>query len=186
MKVVSSAEEMPTVDLSTVSEIPSKTQIVKAISIIYKEKEKQPQNYVYMKFPFGILYSSKLKELRSYYDRVLYQDKVNEDQIWFKKVKKISSQVPINIDKIEEYLTNNVWNSKQPLVSNSKGATIQSFIGDRWLSNYDIDAFFEIVNKNYDDILSFVYKPSQYIYSFAGVNEKVNKAKSNGFPLKKY
>ncbi len=59
---------------------------------------------------------------------------------------------------------NNVWNSKQPLVSDSKGATIQIFIGDRWLSNYEIDAVFEIVNKNYDDIIGFVYKPSQYIY----------------------
>ncbi len=38
---------------------------------------------------------------------------------------------------------NNVWNSKQPLVSDSKGATSQNFIGDRWLSNYDIDAFFK-------------------------------------------
>ncbi len=185
MKVVSSAEKMPTVDLSTVSEIPSEAQIVKAISIIHKEKDKQPQNYIYMKFPFGNLCFNKLKELRSYYDQVRYQDKVNEDQLWLKKVKKISSQLPINIHKIEEYLTNNVWNSKQPLASDSKGATIQSFIGDRWLSNYDIDTFFEIVNKNYDDIIGFVYKPSQYIYSFAGANEKVNKAKLNGIPIKK-
>ncbi len=77
---------MLTVDFSTVSEIPYETQIVKVISIMYKEKEKQPQNYVYMKFPFGILYVNKLKELRSYYDQVRYQD--NEDQVWFKKVLK--------------------------------------------------------------------------------------------------
>ncbi len=95
MKVVSSAEKIPTVDLSTVSEIPSEAQIVKAISIIYKEKDKQPQNYIYMKFPFGNLCFNKLKELRSYYDQVRYQDKVNEDQLWLKKVKKISSQLPI-------------------------------------------------------------------------------------------
>ncbi len=54
---------------------------------------------------------------------------------------KISLQLPINIHKIEEYLMNNVWNSKQPLVSDSKIVTIQNFIGDRWLSNCDIDAF---------------------------------------------
>ncbi len=64
MKVVSSAEKMPTVDLSTVSEIPSEAQIVKAISIIYKEKDKQPQNYIYMKFLFGNLCFNKIKRVK--------------------------------------------------------------------------------------------------------------------------
>ena len=72
MEVVSSAEVMQTVDINTLSEIPAESQIIQAISILYKEKEKNPQNHVYMKFPFGILCYDRLKELRSYYDQIRF------------------------------------------------------------------------------------------------------------------
>ena len=44
MKVDSSAEEMETVEIDTLAEIPSERQIIQAISILYKEKEKNPKN----------------------------------------------------------------------------------------------------------------------------------------------
>ena len=81
------------------------------------------------------------------------------------------------MNKIEEYLKDHVWISKSPVL-NPKDATIQSFIGD-WLTNNDIDAFFEIINKNYDKFIGFVYKPSKHMYSFAGLEDKINKAKKN-------
>ena len=82
MKVVSSAEVMQTVEIDTLAEIPSERQIIEAISILYKEKEKNPKNYVYIKFPFGILCYEGLKELRSYYERIQFQEKINEDRNW--------------------------------------------------------------------------------------------------------
>ena len=43
MKVVSSAEVMQTVEIDILAEILSERQIIQAISILYKEKERNPQ-----------------------------------------------------------------------------------------------------------------------------------------------
>ena len=151
MEVVSSAEIMQNVYINTLSEIPSETQIIQAISILYTEKEKSP--CIAMKFPFGILCYDGLKEMRSYYEQIQCQNKINEDQDWLKKVKKFSSQLGINVYYIEEYFQDHVWISKPP----TKDITIQSFVGNCWLTNYDIDTFFEIININCDNFIGFVY-----------------------------
>ena len=66
MKVVSSAEVMQTVEINTLDEIPSERQIIQTISIPHIQKGKNPKNYVYIKFTFGIFCYEGLKELRSY------------------------------------------------------------------------------------------------------------------------
>ena len=117
--------------------------------------KKIQKNYVYIKFPFGILCYEGLKELKSYYERILFQEKINEDRNWLINVKSFCSQLKIDVNKIKEHLKDHVWNSKS-LVLNPKDTAIQSFVGKCWLTNYDIDVFFEIINKNYDNFISFV------------------------------
>ena len=75
----------------------------------------------------------------------------------------------------EEYFQDHVWISNPP----TKDTTIQSFVRNRWLTNYDIDTFFLNFKKNYNFIF-FAYKRSKYIYSFAGLEDKISKANQNG------
>jgi len=39
--------------------------------------------------------------------------------------------------------------------------------------------------KNYHYCIGFVYNPSEYMYSFAGLNDKISKAKVNKVPVNK-
>ena len=117
MKVVSSAEVMQTVEIDTLAEIPSERQIIQAISVLYIEKEKNSKNYVYIKFPFGKLCYEGLKELISYYERIQFQEKINEDRNLLNNVKSICSQLKIDVNKIEEHLKDHVWNSKSPVLN---------------------------------------------------------------------
>ena len=82
----------------------------------------------------------------------------------------------MNVNNIEEYFQDHVWISNPP----TKDTTIQSFVGNRWPTNYDMDTFFEIINRNYDNFIGFVYKQSNYIYSFASIEDTISKAKKNG------
>jgi len=59
---------------------------------------------VYAKFPFGDICYSGLKDLRPYYEQLLFQETIIEDRDWLKKVKSFSSQLKIDVNRIKEYL----------------------------------------------------------------------------------
>ena len=46
-------------------------------------------------------------------------------------------------------------------------------MGKRWLSDYEIDKVFNIVNEVYDNTIGFVCKPTHILYSSSGLHEKI-------------
>lgn len=50
---------------------------------------------------------------------------------------------------------------------------IRNLVGERWLSDYEIDSVFSIINKMHKDTIGFVCKPTRIMYSFSGLREKI-------------
>ena len=48
-------------------------------------------------------------------------------------------------------------------------------MGKRWLSDYEIDKVFNVVNEVYDNTIGFVCKPTHVLYSSSGLHEKNSK-----------
>ena len=51
-------------------------------------------------------------------------------------------------------------------------ASIRNLVGKRWLSDYEIDKVFHIVNEVYNNTIGFVCKPTHILYLSSGLHEK--------------
>ena len=169
MEIVAATEMLDTVEMNSLSMIPSEAQVRQAISMLCKRKEKDTNKYVYVKFPFGMMDYNGLKTIQAYHDGVQHKRKIREEKKWLHDVNKLSSEVGVDLPEIKRYFEEHIWTSKQH-------APIQSLVGDRWLSNYDIDAIFDLINKKYDNTIAFVCKPSQFMY---GLQEKIDETIKN-------
>ena len=56
---------------------------------------------------------------------------------------------------------------------NSTSASIRNLVGQRWLTDYEIDNVFHIINHVYDNTIGFVCKPTPIVYSAGGLGEKI-------------
>ena len=163
---VSTKEMVDTVEMGSLGTIPSEAQIRQAISMLCRRQENEPNKFVYIKFPFGMMNYDGLKTIQAYHESILYKQKIQEEKDWLQSLSKVSSEMGLNLTEITQHFEESVWNS-------STSKPIQNLVGDRWLTNFDIDAIFEIINKKYDNVIGFVCKPSEFVYSFAGLQEKV-------------
>lgn len=117
-----------------------------------------------------------LKTIQAYHERVWHKQKMREEKDWLHGVSTLSSESDLgfNVPEINQYFQEHVWSTH----AGKQHAPIQNLVGDRWLTNY---TFFEIINKKY----GFVCKPSQFIYSFAGLREKMDRTMKNGTTVTK-
>ena len=56
-------------------------------------------------------------------------------------------------------------------------------MGKRWLSDYEIDKVFNIVNEVYDNTIGFVCKPTHILYSSSGLHEKIQSILKKGIKV---
>ena len=61
MDIVTATEVMDTVEMCSLSVIPSEPQICQAISMLCREQEINPNKFIYIKFPFGMMSYGGLK-----------------------------------------------------------------------------------------------------------------------------
>ena len=171
MTVVMASKLLDTVEMSSVAAIPSGTQVCEAISMLCKEQEKQQNKFVYIKFPFGMMDYDGLKSIQAYHDSVQHKQMMLEEKNWLHDVDKLGSEIGISMSQINQHFEEKIWTPNP----DKQHTSVQSLVGNRWLSNYDIDSIFEIINRKYDNIIGFVCKSSQFMYSFADLREKADK-----------
>ena len=124
--------------------------------------------YTYVKFPFGILDFDGLKMLQKYHNNYTQiKKKISEEKAWLKESEKACAGLGINIKNIHQYFQSHVW------CGNDSCASIRNLVGKRWLSDYEIDKVFNIVNEVYDNTIGFVCKPTHILYSSSGLHEKI-------------
>ena len=73
------------------------------------------------------------------------------------------------MEKIKKHFQTHVWSSKDY----SPNTSICTIVGKRWLSDDAISMVFDIINREHDDTICFVSKPTRIMYSAHGLNEKV-------------
>ena len=64
MEVISSSQKMSVVQVSELTKVPSAQQVRQAISNLYKKREKVPDQFCYVKFPFGMLGYERLQQIK--------------------------------------------------------------------------------------------------------------------------
>lgn len=69
----------------------------------------------------------------------------------------VSQSVGVDMQAIEDHFQSHVWPNSAP------DPCIQNLIGNRWVSEKEIDAVFGILNSKHPNILSMVYKPDEYV-----------------------
>ena len=75
MEVVTLSERAKAVEVGSLVKIPSDVQVRRAISDLYKEKEKYPNKFAYMRFPFGIVDYAGLQMMQSYHEYISLKKK---------------------------------------------------------------------------------------------------------------
>ena len=147
------------VEVGSLVKIPSDVQVRRAISNLYKEK-KYPDKFAYIKFPFGIVDYAGLQMMKSYHEYISLKKKIAEERVWLKEAKIICDGLGINIDGITEHFKSNVWCS----TSLYPATCIRNLVGKRWLTDDVIETAFETINKEHDDTICFVCKPTRFIH----------------------
>ena len=181
MEVITVSERMTVVEVNSLNEIPSELQVRQAISKLYKKEEEFPYTFSYMKFCFGILDCDGLRRLLIIRECTALKKKVAEEKAWLNQLKQICDGLEVNMHKINQYFQNNVWST----VSYNPVVSIRNLVSNRWLSDDVIDTVFDIINMKHDDTICFVCKPTQIIYSSAGLSGKMCSISNNGVNVSK-
>ena len=147
MKVVISEKEIDIVQPNTLSEIPSLNIVTKAISMLYKEEEKNNNNFLYIKFPFGVLDLIGLKELRDYHQHLARMKLKKQCNLWLVQCECISNDLGIDINKIKEYFTSSLLQEQPSLVS---------ITGNKWVTEIDLGKMFRVLNRDYNDTMCLI------------------------------
>ena len=157
MEVVVSPVEIDTVHLGSLTEIPSLGLVTRAISMLCKKKEStSSDSYVYMKFPFGTLDYRGLKDLQNYHQYLEDKKSEKEIQAWLLECESIRG---VNMIKIKENL------SRKPLLTH--------LTGKHWVSDDEISALFQLLNKRFNDVICLVCTPDCYVENETIVKSQV-------------
>ena len=108
---------------------------------------------------------NELDMLLKYHEHMTYTKKANEENVWLEHAKQNCRNLGIDIDKICKY----VCSTRK----SCHNASIWTLVGERWLTDEAIDSVFGIINKKHNNTVCFVCKPTRFLYSSAGLNEKI-------------
>ena len=88
MEIVTFSQRVKVVEVSKLVEIPSEVQVRQAISRLYKKREKDPDKFSYIKFPFGMIDYDGLQMLQTYHEYLALKKKIAEEKAWLKQAVK--------------------------------------------------------------------------------------------------
>ena len=179
MEVVTMPQRIKVVEFGSLIEIPCELQVRQAISNLHKQQSDYPDKFSYIKFPFGIIGYDGLDMLLKYHEYITLKKKVAEEKSWLEQAKQNYGSLGIDIDKIYQYLQENVWSTGH----NYHIDSIRTLVGERWLTDDVIDTVFGIINRKHDDTICFVCKPTRIVYSSAGLSEKLRRIYDNSFTV---
>ena len=168
MEVITVTKPVNTVANSFLTDIPSEIQVRQAIFSLYKKQEEFPDMYTYAKFPFGILDFDGLKMLQKYHNNYTQiKKKISEEKAWLKESEKACAGLGINIKNIHQYFQSHVW------CGNDSCASIRNLVGKRWLSDYEIDKMFNVVNEVYDNTIGLCVSQPIFCTHLVGYMKKI-------------
>ena len=115
---------------------------------------------------------NELDMLLKYHKHIRYTKKATEENVWLEHAKQNCRSLG---DKVCKYVCSTD--------KSSHNASIWTLVGERWLTDEAIDSVFGIINKKHDNTVCFVCKPTRFLYSSAGLNEKICRVYKNSFNL---
>ena len=122
--------------------------------------------FIYVKFPFGILDYDGLQEIREYHEQKLKRKIEGEEKEWLKGCESLCSRIGIDIAKIKQFFEARLWDKPNERVCG------RNFVGNRWISDSDMDALLDIANKQYSDTICFASKPNKQLCAFSQIHKK--------------
>ena len=160
MEAVVSKVEMPVVHPKGLKEIPCLRTVTQAISMLCKKEEVSIDNFVYIKFPFGMIDYNGLKQLQLYHFDLNRKHDKEKIQTWLSECGSIHG---INMKKIKEFFSQSKLENEKVLVN---------LTGDRWVTDNEIEQVFSILNKQYDDVMCVVCTPDNHVSDFLKTKSK--------------
>lgn len=179
VEIITVPERIATTNVESLTSIPSESQVRQAISKLYKKQEEFPDKVTYAKFPFGTLDFDGLKQLQLYHEYIQYKNRTAEEKGWLKQSDQTCRTLNIDLDKLYTYFQQYVWSTDR----NSR--YIRNFVGERWLTDCEIDQVFQIINKTYENTIAFVSKPTRFMYSCSGLRKKIQNVQGKGTKVSK-
>ena len=81
MEVITTHQQIPLLQVSDLTTIPSAQQVRQAISNLYKKQEAVPDEFSYVKFPFGILDFNGLQKILEYHEQKVRREMESEERV---------------------------------------------------------------------------------------------------------
>ena len=160
--------------------LPCEEQCRKILSELCKTQEKHPNKYCYVKFPFGYIGYSGLKELLSVHESRSAKRCVQEEREWLETFEAGLPSPLCNsiLARIKNFIEADVWNG----TGSEKSKLLRNLVGKRWISDDSISKVFDILNKQHDDTICFVAKPHGFCCS--SLQDKIRATKSKEAKVK--
>ena len=179
MEVISSSQQIPVVKVNDLSMIPSAQQVRQAISNLYKKQEAAPDQFNYVKFPFGVLDYDGLQKIQEYHEHKLERKLQGEEREWLRGCELLCRNTGIDIAKIKQFFEAQVWNKSNARLCG------RNFVEKRWISDSDMEVLFDIANKQHNDTICFVSGPNKHLYAFSQLQKKLETTTRNGIKIKR-
>ena len=180
MDIVTVSERIATTDVRSLTDIPSDSQVRQAISKLYKKQEEFPDKLTYAKFPFGTLDFDGLKQLQLYHEYIQYKNRRAEEKGWLKQSDQACTTLNIDLHNFYKYFEQYVWSA------DVNSQYIRNFVGERWLTDCEIDQVFQVINEAYDNTIAFVSNSCthtvDYVKRFSLFKKKVQKCQKLFWP----
>ena len=77
-ELIRSAEKLKVTNQECIGVIPTQQQVRDAIAHLEQEQEKTPEQFIYIKFPFGLLDNAGLKDIEKYHIDIELKHLTNE------------------------------------------------------------------------------------------------------------
>ena len=130
-RLITSLEELDVTNHKCLSVIPTQQQVRDAIADIIQHKEKAPNEYAYIEFPFGLLDYTGLKDIDKYYMDIQLKSRISEEKRWLAEIESQRIQeLGISLEKVADFFVTHVWGK----LSN-KGNAVRNLVGKRWMTD---------------------------------------------------
>ncbi len=116
----------------SVTFMPNEGQCISALSSLVTAMEKNPNEFCYVRFPFGIVDYDGMKVFQEAYAKLAEERPVAIEKRWLQHCRStFSDKEMVDLDSIEAYFKENIWNGSPSV----KLTQVRNLVGKNWITD---------------------------------------------------
>ena len=153
---MSYSECQTTVTSDSIRTVPFESQWRSALSTLLQKAEKTPSQYHYIKFPFGLMDTSGLKDLLASYDHRTALKRTLEEKKWLNKQFRVPHPDMCISESNTASFFSSIWEGNCDSGTTDQITCARNLVGTRWLSDVSVLYMANLINSKTSTALCLV------------------------------